>query len=73
MDTRVVEVLCYSGHAADTEPRAVAVDGRRWEVVAVERRGREPDARFFFVRISDGTRYILRQDVATGVWTIKGG
>ena len=70
MEPSAVEVLCYSGYAADEAPRAVVVDGRRSEVVRVERRWREPDARFFVVHLADGTRYRLRQEVRTGAWTM---
>lgn len=70
MAARTVEVICYSGYAADQEPRAVVVDGRRFEVVALERRWREPELRNFVVRMSDGTRCVLRQVVATGAWTM---
>ena len=71
MHARLVDVRCHSGYAADEEPRVVVLDERRLEVVAVERRWREPEARFFVVRIADGTRYVLRQAVTTGVWTMK--
>jgi hypothetical protein len=40
------------------------------EVTIVERRWREPDARFFVVRTSDGARHVLRQDVTSGDWTM---
>ncbi len=73
MAGKAVEVICYSGHAADVEPRAVVVDGRRLEVVAIERRWREPEARGFVVRLADGTRPKLRQAVASGEWTIGEG
>jgi hypothetical protein len=72
MDPRAVEVVCYSGHAADVEPRAVLFDGGRLEVVALERRWREPDARCFVVCLADGRRYLLRQDVTTHAWTMRG-
>jgi hypothetical protein len=70
MGPAAVEVLCYSGYAADEEPRAVVADGRRREVVAIERRWREPDARCFVVRLADETRCVLRQEVTTGAWTM---
>jgi hypothetical protein len=70
MDPRPVEVICYSGYTADEEPRAVVVDGRRLEVVAVERRWREPEGRCFVVRFSDGTRCLVRQEVTSGAWTM---
>jgi hypothetical protein len=72
MDPRAVEVVCYSGHAADEEPRAVRFDGRRFEVVAIERRWREPDGRCFVVCLADGSRRLLRQDVTTHAWTMWG-
>jgi hypothetical protein len=71
MESKVIDVICYAGYAADEEPRTIVVDGRRVDVVAVERRWREPDARFFSVRTADGTRYVLRQDVVTSAWTIR--
>ncbi|HJX52463.1 MAG TPA: hypothetical protein VJ801_06835 [Polyangia bacterium] len=70
MERRSVEVMCYSGYDADEEPRAVVTGGRRLEVAAIERRWREPDARFFVVRTSDGARHVLRQDVTSGAWTV---
>ena len=70
MERRAVEVICYSGYAADEEPRAVVTSGRRLEVAVIERRWREPDARFFAVRTSDGARHVLRQDVTSGAWTM---
>ena len=72
MDAQAVEVICYSGHVADEEPRAVVLDGRRLEVVAVERRWQEPEARFFVVRLADGARCGLRQEVTTRTWTMTG-
>jgi hypothetical protein len=71
MDGKAVEVICYSGHVADVEPRAVVVDGRRLEVVGVERRWREPEARCFVVRLADAARRVLSQNVTTGRWTMK--
>jgi hypothetical protein len=71
VDPRPVEVIGYSGYIADEEPRAVVVDGRRLEVARVERRWREPEARFFTVHLSDGTRCVLRQDASRGQWTMK--
>jgi hypothetical protein len=68
MAAKPVEVICYSGYAADEEPRAVVADGCRSEVVALERRWREPELRGFVVRMADGTRGVLRQSVATGAW-----
>ena len=72
MEARSVEVICYSGYVADEEPRVVVVDGRRLEVVALERRWREPELRGFVVRMSDGSRRVLRQAVATSAWTMTG-
>jgi hypothetical protein len=70
MQRRAVEVICYSGYAADEEPRAVVTSGRRLEVSIIERRWHEPDARFFVVRTSDGARRVLQQDVTSGAWTM---
>ena len=71
MESKAVEVLCYSGYVADEEPRAIVLDGRRLGITAVERRWREPDARLFAVRLADQTTCILRQDVVSGVWMMR--
>jgi hypothetical protein len=63
---KLVEVLCHSGYAADEEPRAVVVDGSRSQVVRIERRWREPEARCFVVHRADGTRCLLRQETTSG-------
>jgi hypothetical protein len=70
MDVKAVEVLCHSGYVADEEPRVVVVDARRLEVVAIERRWREPEARLFVVRLADGATCVLRQEVTTSAWTM---
>ena len=70
MDVKAVEVICHSGYVADEEPRAIVVDGRRLEVVAIERRWLEPEARCFMVRLGDGARCVLRQEVTASAWTI---
>jgi hypothetical protein len=71
MEWRAAHVFCYSGYLADEEPRAVLAEGRRLEVAAVERRWREPDARYFTVQMADGTRRVLRNATTTGLWTMK--
>ncbi len=71
MEARTVEVICYSGYVGDEEPRAVVLEGRRLAVAAVERRWRTPEARFFTVRLSDGSRGVLREDATSGKWTMK--
>jgi hypothetical protein len=70
-DPQVVEVPCHSGYTADEEPRAVVIDGRGLEVVRIERRWREPDARCFVVHLADGARCELRAEVTTGAWTMS--
>jgi hypothetical protein len=69
---KAVEVICHSGYVADEEPRAVVVEGCRLEVVAIERRWRGPEARFFVVRLADGARCVLRQEMTTSAWTLAG-
>lgn len=70
MEPRPAEVICYCGYTADEEPRAVVKSGRRLEVTVIERRWREPDARFFVVRTSDGARHVLWQEVTSSAWTM---
>ena len=71
METMTVEVICYGGHAAEVEPRALVVDGRRLEVVRIERRWQEPESRGFVVRLAGGERCVLRQDVTSSTWTME--
>jgi hypothetical protein len=71
MEPQPVDVLCYSGYVGDEEPRAVVVEGRRLDVVAIDRRWREPEARGFVVRLSDGSKHVLRQEVSGGRWTLE--
>ncbi len=40
---RPVEVMCYSGSKGDEEPRAVVLDGRRYQVLGVIERWEEED------------------------------
>ncbi len=65
-----IRVECYAGHRGEETPRALAFDGRRVEIVEVLDRWLAPDHRYFKVAGGDGARYILRQDVATGRWSV---
>ncbi|MCP4664556.1 MAG: hypothetical protein GY856_54925 [bacterium] len=55
-----IQVVAYSGYQGEQEPRALVVGGHRHEVVEIDDRWLEPDARYFKVRVADGGRYVLR-------------
>lgn len=65
-----IRVECYAGHRGEETPRALAFDGRRVEVAEVLDRWLAPDHRYFKVAGSDGARYILRHDTASGRWSL---
>jgi hypothetical protein len=66
-----IHVECYAGHRADEEPRAFTLGERRFEVVSILDRWLSPDHRYFKVTAEDGNTYILRQNTATGAWTLQ--
>ncbi len=65
-----VTVECIAGHRGEETPRALAFDGRRVEVAEVLDRWLSPDHSYFKVVGGDGALYILRHDVARGLWSV---
>lgn len=69
-DSRHVRVDCYAGYKGEQTPRTVILGDRRIDVVAVLDQWLAPDHRYFKVRGDDGDMYIVRQDAATGEWSL---
>ena len=65
-----IRVECYAGSRSEEEPRAFIAEGRRVEVMHVERRWLEPGFRYFRVLGYDGNAYVLRQDASSGEWEL---
>ena len=66
----MLEVECYAGYRGEQTPRAIVLGERRIAVVDVLDQWLAPDHRYFKVRGDDGDDYIVRQDVASGEWTL---
>ncbi len=68
VDGEPFRVIAYSGYQAEQEPRALIVVGERLDVVAIDERWVEPDARYFRVRTRGGRRHLLRYDLSAFAW-----
>jgi hypothetical protein len=68
--TLPITVECYAGYRGEQTPRVLVLDDRRVAVVEVLDQWLAPDHRYFKVRTEDDSKYIVRQDVASGEWTI---
>ncbi|MDX1711130.1 MAG: hypothetical protein R3316_08330 [Rhodovibrionaceae bacterium] len=66
----IVHVECYAGHRGETEPRRFFIGPRLVEVADILDRWLAPDHAYFKIRAADGNIYILRRDVAAGVWEL---
>jgi len=69
-DVLRIGVDCYAGHNGEETPRVIVLGERRVQVVDVIDRWLAPEHRYFKVRGDDGSLYIVRQDVASGEWTL---
>ena len=65
-----LEVVAYAGYRGEQEPRALLIDGERIAVEKVRRRWREPDGRFFEVRLADRRVFVLRLGGEEESWSI---
>jgi hypothetical protein len=65
-----LSVACYAGSRADEEPRHFVFDGRAVEVHKILDRWVDPIHRCFRVCGADGVVYTLRQESATGRWSL---
>jgi len=66
-----VTVETYSGYRADERPRALVLEGRRYEVLEVEDRWYSPGATYFRLLASDGNRYVVRHREAGDEWSLE--
>jgi len=66
----LIKVECYAGYTGEETPRVLVLGDRRVAVVDVIDRWLAPDHRYFKIRGDDGNLYIVRQDVASGEWTL---
>lgn len=65
-----IAVDCYAGYRGEQTPRAIALGDRRITVAEVLDQWLAPDHRYFKIRAEEGDLYIIRQDVASGMWTL---
>ncbi|NIQ95861.1 MAG: hypothetical protein GWO11_01635 [Desulfuromonadales bacterium] len=63
-------VDCYGGYRGEETPRRFHLGSRTLEVHEILDRWLAPDHRYFKVRSDGDDTYILRQDVASGVWEV---
>ncbi len=65
-----IEVECYAGYRGGEEPRAVRIEARQIEIMAVRRRWIEPGMRCFEVHAYDGSVLTLRRAERSGDWEL---
>jgi len=65
-----IDVECYAGYKGEQTPRTIVLGDRRVLVTDVIDSWLAPDHRYFKVRSDDLDIYIVRQDVASGEWTL---
>ena len=68
--SRRLEVIAYAGYRGEQEPRALVLDGERLGVEEVRRRWRQPDGRYFEVRLADGRVFVLHARGGEESWSI---
>lgn len=69
-DAFAVRVECYAGYRGEETPRRFYLKERRVEVAEIIDRWLDPEHRYFKVRGADGDLYILRHDIAGGLWEL---
>lgn len=65
-----LRVECYAGYKGEETPRAFYLGDRRVEVKEVLDQWLAPSHRYFKVRGENGSLYILRHDIPTGMWEL---
>ncbi len=67
-----LRVECYSGRKADERPVRFWLEGRLYQVEAVQDQWYDPENIFYKVRADDGNLYILRRRTSTpeGTWDL---
>ena len=66
-----VVVECYSGHTFSQRPKAILKDNVRLEIEVIETEWRSPQGKFFRVKTSDGSIFVLFYDETSDSWQIK--
>ena len=66
-----IAIECYAGYKGEQTPRTLMLGDRRIDVAEVLDQWLAPDHRYFKVRGDDGDTYIVRQDRASGEWTLS--
>lgn len=66
-------VSAYAGGTGEEEPRSFEYAGARLAVTAIERRWREPEARWFAVEADGGARYLLECREPELEWRVHPG
>jgi hypothetical protein len=69
-DVLRIRVDCYAGHRGEETPRVLVIGDRRVTVSEVLDRWLAPDHRYFKVRGSDNSTYIVRHDTAHDAWEL---
>ena len=68
--TLAVRVECYAGHRGEQTPRALILGDRRIVVAEVLDAWLAPDYRYFKLRGTDGSTYLVRHDEASNTWEL---
>ena len=65
-----VGVSCYAGYRGEETPQRLTFGERQIDVSEVLDRWLDPGHRYFKLRGDDGGVYLVRHDVAEGVWEL---
>jgi hypothetical protein len=65
-----LKVECYSGYKAEQYPKRFTLGAKVLDVEEIADQWYSPSARYFKVRASDGSTYILRHDEEADSWTL---
>jgi hypothetical protein len=66
-----IYVDAYPGYKANERPRQFDLDEDVFEIEAVEKQWRSPEAELFKVRTTDEKHYVLRYDEGQDQWTLR--
>jgi len=66
-----IYVDAYSGFKTNERPRQFSLDEENFEIEAVEKQWRSPEAEYFKVRTTGGKRYLLRYEEGQDQWMLQ--
>jgi hypothetical protein len=66
-----VRVECYAGHKADERPVRFFLEGRKYEITAIDDRWYSPDVAWFRALADDGNVYVLKHDEGRDAWELE--